>query len=165
MVMIGVIGAGAYASEAAAGLPAPVIEVDRVVAVQVVEGWQFVDRADDGRTVYLTRGDGNMLIHVSEAGRSPEEALRALVDEEVAASGGVLYADPVETVTLDGGRTALRVVVRGSVSGIEYPVEGEFLALPTPSGRAVVFVGLAAAGDYHLVSGDVRRMIAEARLS
>ena len=165
VVMVGVIAAGAFASDAVAGLPLPAVEIDGVVAVSPIEGWQFVERADDGRTVYLTRGDGNMLVHAADAGRTAEETLRAAVDQEVAASGGLLIAEPMGSATVDGGRAALRVVVRGSVDGIEYPVEGEFLALSTPSRRAVLFVGLAAAGEYHLVTGDIRRMVAEARLT
>ena len=75
VAMAGIVGAGAVAAEAAEEIPQRPIEVASGVLITPADGWEFVGRSDDGESILLTRGSGNLGVSVDPGTDPPEEVL------------------------------------------------------------------------------------------
>jgi hypothetical protein len=159
---------GGYVAAALLATPAgPPVGFPGVVSVQPIAGWET---AGPGSTeghpyVILTRGIGTLVV-VDWGPATDAESLSVDVVKELlgAEFEQLSVSDELEPVILADGTIATRFRFVGVDPQNGGSIEGEVTVVVTPSGRGVVFIGLAPEGQLAFIGGDLRTMVDKAQV-
>lgn len=161
LAMVAIVGGGAFAAGAVAGLPDQPVAVSRGVVVQPPTGWAFAGRTQDGSGILLTSGSASMFIE-TVAGSDERAALAELraewSSEPTLALGEIEAANDVRP-----GVPGARFSYAGTIPEIASAIEGEVIAL-RGTGYIAIFDGWAGLGDYLLARDEIARLIRESTL-
>jgi hypothetical protein len=157
-VMLLIVGGGAVAADAVAGLPDPPITVVDGLRITPYAGWEFGGRIDDGRTILLSRGDGSLAVTVPVEVEPPQAALERVIARWRTEFSTPLTTGAIEPSDIRPGQPSARVSYAGAFDDVHYPVEGELVAV-RGTDLVVVFDGWAGEGDFALVRDQIRTMI------
>ncbi len=172
LAVLAVIGFATFGGYVAAGALAqpqgPPVGFPGLVEVQPLSGWEQAPPGtlESRPFVAVTRGNGTLVI--LDWGIAPGDAgslARAVVDELLGPSFAQLtVSDRLEGVTLADGTPGSRFTFVGSDPDTGGSVEGEVTTVVDPSGRGVVFIGLAPEGLLAFIDGDLHTMVEQARV-
>jgi hypothetical protein len=156
VLMIGILVAGAIASDSLANEPPKPINLGQGVSLTAPWSWEYQGRSEDQNTVLLSRGNGSLAVTVEDQPNCMLE-LQSLIDEWTA-SGRVTVSEiqPVEDVR--PGQQLLRFGYSGEFDDIAGPIEGEVTCAPG-SNISVVFDGWSGYGDYVTNRDEIDTMI------
>jgi hypothetical protein len=143
------------------GAPIPV----GPVSVRPAPGWTVSQQVADPPQLRLTKGTAQLFVVVPPVQASAEGQLRSYVDEVLSPQAGQLSVSPIEAVELASGQPAVLASYVGSFEGVAAPLEGEVLALVSPTGTPVVFDGWAPEGLWVGARDEVRSMVSGAEIS
>ncbi|MDQ3492882.1 MAG: hypothetical protein M3452_06430 [Chloroflexota bacterium] len=163
LAMILIVGSGAVAAEAVAGLPSRPVNVARDITIAPAGEWEFGGRTDDDRGILLSKGSVSLVVSVQDRAASPEAALEALFDDWQSESDAPLAVGPVSAIDLRPGQAAVRASYSGTFEGIGYPVEGEVTVIQGAQ-ATVIFDAWAGFGDFVLSRAEIDQMTREASI-
>jgi hypothetical protein len=163
LAMAGITGVGVVAADAAEDLPPRPIEVASGVIVTPAAGWEFVGRSDDGGSILLTRGSGNVGVSVVAGEQPPDQVLRDVLATWTSEPGTTISVSQIHESGVRPGAIAARAAYAGTFAELTGPIEGEVTAVDG-TGLAVVFDGWAGPGEYRLVRGEIDEMIRAAAI-
>lgn len=162
------VTAGGYVVAALLATPAgPPVGFPGVVSVQPIAGWGSAGSGTAGGrpTVSVSRGNGTLVVVDWGPATDPRtlavDVVEAVLRPELSQ---LSVSDQLEPVTLADGTTGVRFRFVGVDPDSGGSVEGEVTTAVTPSGRGVVFIGLAPEGQLAFVDGDLHTMIDRARV-
>jgi hypothetical protein len=135
------------------------------VSVRPAPGWTVAEQIPDPPQLRLSGGTAQLYVVVPSAQGATEELLHAYVDEALAPQAGQLSVSEVRPVELPSGQPASLLSYVGSFEGVASPLEGEVLALVSPTGTPVVFDGWAPEGLWVAARDEVRTMITTAEIA
>jgi hypothetical protein len=139
------------------------VEVAQGVTIKPVTGWEVVgpigDPADILRGVVLQGGSGRLLVGVPAGSGTPEELAAYYVTNYLEPQASQLSVGNPEPVSLPAG-PAVSVSYVGAFEGAATPIEGEVIAIVSPTGTGVALDGWASQGAYGAVQEQVAAMAA-----
>ena len=147
-------------AEGTPGAPIPV----GPISVRPAPGWTVSRQVPDPPQLRLTKGTAQFFVVIPPLQAPAEGQLQSYVDEVLAPQAGQLSVSPIEAVELPSGQPAVLVSYVGSFDGVASPLEGEVLALVSPSGTPVVFDGWAPEGLWVGARDEVRSMVSGAEI-
>jgi hypothetical protein len=142
------------------GAPVPV----GPVSVRPAPGWTIAEQIPEPPQLRLTRGAAQLFVVIPPLEASPDENLQSYVEEVLAPQARQLSVSPVRPVELPSGQPASLLSYVGTFDGVASPLEGEVVALVSPSRTPVVFDGWAPEGQWVAVREDVRTMVGTAEV-
>jgi hypothetical protein len=145
------------------GTPGAPVQVGPV-SIRPGPGWSIAEQIPDPPQLRLTKGAAHLYVVIPPGQASPEGHLQAYVDEVLAPQARQLSVSPIEAVELPSGQPAVLLSYVGSFEGVASPLEGEVLALVSPSGTPVVFDGWAPEGLWVGARDEVRTMVSGAEI-
>jgi hypothetical protein len=160
-VMIGILVAGAVASDSLANEPPKPISVGQGVSLTAPWSWEYQGRSEDQNTILLSRGNGSLAVTIDE-GTDATAALQALRDEWEA-TGVVTTSDIKPVPELRPGDNVLRFAYTGDFEDVAGAIEGEVTAV-VGNNMVVVFDGWSGSGDYITVRDEIDTMISGATI-
>jgi hypothetical protein len=156
----------------AAALSQPVgrpVGIQGVVSIRPLSGWIFAGGGtalDEGPSVQLTRGSGNLLVTVRDPYRGDPARLAEVYRGSVLSELSQLAVSRnLESVRLPTGVVGVRFAYVGVIADTGTSVEGEVTVVVTSSGHGIVFNAWAPAGLLSFVRSDVRTMVSEAEVT
>jgi hypothetical protein len=155
-VMIGILVAGAVASDSLANEPPKPISVGQGVSLTAPWSWEYQGRSEDQNTILLSRGNGSLAVTINES-TDATAALQALRDEWEA-TGVVTTSDIKPVPELRPGDNVLRFAYTGDFEDVAGAIEGEVTAV-VGNNMVVVFDGWSGSGDYITVRDEIDTMI------
>lgn len=146
------------------------VGIPGVVSIRPLSGWIFAGSGtslNDGPSVQLTRGSGNLLVDVFEPYRGDPETLAETYRDSVLSErlSQLSVSRILETVRLRAGLMGVRFAYVGVFAETGTSVEGEVTVVVTPSGHGVIFNAWTPAGLLSFVRSDVRTMVTEAEVT
>lgn len=135
------------------------------VSVRPAPGWAVAEQIPDPPQLRLNGGAAQLYVVVPPAQGATEELLQAYVDQALAPQARQLSVSAVRADELPSGQPASLLSYVGSFEGVASPLEGEVLALVSPTGTPVVFDGWAPEGLWVAAREEVRTMIATAEIA
>lgn len=160
-LMIGIVVAGAIASDSLANEPPKPIALGHGVSLTAPWSWEYQGRSEDQNTILLSRGNGSLAVTINE-GTDPTAALQALRDEWEA-TGVVTTSDIKPVPDLRPGDNVLRFAYTGDFEDVAGAIEGEVTAV-VGDNIVVVFDGWSGYGDYVTVRDEIDTMISGATI-
>jgi hypothetical protein len=160
-VMIGIVVAGAIASDSLANEPPKPITVGQGVSLTAPWSWEYQGRSEDQNTILLSRGNGSLAVTINE-GTDATAALQALRDEWEA-TGVVTTSDIKPVPDVRPGDNVLRFAYTGDFEDVSGAIEGEVTAV-VGDNIVVVFDGWSGSGDYITVRDEIDTMISGATI-
>jgi hypothetical protein len=145
---------GAVAGDVVLGEQVPVTEN---VAIQLAEGWSVTQQAENPPGVILTGPGGNALVGAPPGSGPPESLLEFYVNEILAGQADQLSVGEAEPLGLASG-SALAASYIGVFPDVGTPLEGQVVAVVSPSGIGVVVDGWAPQGAYVGIRDQVLAM-------
>lgn len=145
------------------GTPGPPVSVGPV-AIRPAPGWTVSEQIPDPPQLRLTRGTAQLFVVIPPSQASAPGHLQAYVDEVLEPQAQQLSLSPVQEVELPSGQLGSLVSYIGAFDGVASPLEGEVLALVSPSGTPVVFDGWAPEGFWVGARDEVRTMVGAAEI-
>jgi hypothetical protein len=157
---------GGFAAEGLLSRPVgPPVTVGGLVRVFPLAGWQDGGPASDAPSVLLSRGSGNLEIHVFAFRGDAAQLLRDYVTRFVEPQAERLsVSSSVHRVRLESKLPGVRIAYVGLFTGVQGQVEGETTAVVAPNGIGAVFDGWAPVGLLHYVVDDIRTMVETAEV-
>jgi hypothetical protein len=130
------------------------------VTVRPAAGWSIAEQIPDPPQLRLTKGTAQLFVVIPPLETSAEGHVQAYIDEVLAPQAGQLSVSPIEPIDLPSGHPAAFAAYGGQFEGVQTPLEGEVVAVASPSGTQVVFDGWAPKGLFVGVRDEVRGMVA-----
>ena len=156
VIMIGILVAGAIASDSLANEPPKPINLGHGVSLTAPWSWEYQGRSEDENTVLLSRGNGSLAVNVHESS-DPTAVLQALKDEWD--QTGLITTSEIQQIPdLRPDDNVVRFAYTGNFEDIAGAAEGEVTAVAGDN-IVVVFDGWSDVGDYVTVRDEIETMI------
>ena len=134
------------------------------ITIHPEPGWSVAEQIPDPPQLRLTSGAAQLFVVIPPSEASPEGHLQSYVEEILEPQAGQLSVSRVRQVELPSGQLASLLAYVGSFEGVAAPLEGEVLAVVSPTGTPVLFDGWAPEGLWVGARGEVRSMVATAEI-
>jgi hypothetical protein len=134
------------------------------ISVRPAPGWSVAERIPDPPQLRLTKGTAQLYVVIPPVQATARGHLRIYVDEVLAPQALQLSVSPVRPVRLPSGQPAALLSYLGTFEGVASPLEGEVLALVSPSGTPALFDGWAPEGLWVGARDEVRTMVSTAEI-
>jgi hypothetical protein len=134
------------------------------VRIRPGAGWTIAEQISDPPQLRLTSGAAQLYVVVPPGDNTSEGLVQAYVEQALEPQASQLSVGTLEPVVLPSGQQASLLAYLGTFQGVEAPLEGEVLALVSPSGTAVVFDGWAPEGLWVAAREQVRTMVGTAEI-
>jgi hypothetical protein len=142
------------------GAPIPV----GPITIHPEPGWTVAEQTTDPPQLRLTTGAAQLFVAIPPSESSPEGHLQSYVEEILEPQTRQLSVSRVRQVELPSGQIGSLLAYVGSFEGVASPLEGEVLAMVSPTGTPVLFDGWAPEGLWVGARGEVRSMVATAQI-
>jgi hypothetical protein len=165
-VIVGVVAGGYVVDDALGELSSAPTTVSASVTVTPLPGWELAERFGDPPGARFTRGNASLDVASIAFTGSDLDLLAAYVEEVLEPDAEQLrVSETVEPVALSGGLTGSRIVYVGTFGDVQAPIEGEVVAVVSPSGVGVVFDGWSTSGQLRFAIEDIRTMVRTAEIA
>ena len=165
-VIVGVVAGGYVVDDALGELSSAPTTVSASVTVTPLPGWELAERFGDPPGARFTRGNASLDVASIAFTGSDLDLLAAYVEEVLEPDAEQLrVSETVEPVALRGGLTGSRIVYVGTFGDVQAPIEGEVVAVVSPSGVGVVFDGWSTSGQLRFAIEDIRTMVRTAEIA
>jgi hypothetical protein len=134
------------------------------ISIRRAPGWSVAEQIADPPQLRLTSGAAQLFVVVPPSEASAEGHLQSYVEEILEPQARQLSVSRVRQVDLPSGHLASLLAYVGTFEGVASPLEGEVLAVVSPTGTPVVFDGWAPEGLWVGARGEVRSMVATAEI-
>jgi hypothetical protein len=133
------------------------------VTIRPLPGWGVAEQIPDPPQLLLTNGTAQLFASIQGEVASAEALLDSYI-QAMSEDALQLSASPARQVELPSGQAAVLSAYVGTFEGVASPLEGEVLALISPSGTPVLFDGWAPEGLWVGARGEVRTMVGSAEI-
>jgi hypothetical protein len=133
------------------------------ISIRPAPGWGVAEQIPDPPQLLLTNGTAQLYVGIQGDADSAEALLDAYI-QAMAEDALQLSASPARGVDLPSGQPAVLSSYVGTFEGVASPLEGEVLALISPSGTPVLFDGWAPEGLWVGARDEVRTMVGSAEI-
>jgi hypothetical protein len=134
------------------------------VSVRPAAGWTIAEQIPDPPQLRLTEGTAQLFVVLPPFQASAEGHAQGYIDEVLTPQAGQLSVSPIEPIDLPSGHPAAFAAYVGQFDGVQTPLEGEIVAVASPSGTQVVFDGWAPKGLFVGIREEIREMVAGAEV-
>lgn len=135
------------------------------VTIRPAAGWTVAEQIPDPPQLRLSSGAAQLYLVIPPGQATSEGLVQRYVEEALQPQARQLSVGSIEPVVLPSGQQASLLAYLGTFEGVEAPLEGEVLALVSPSGASVVFDGWAPEGLWVGSREEVRTMIGTAEIT
>jgi hypothetical protein len=133
------------------------------ITIRPAPGWGVAEQIPDPPQLLLTNGTAQLYASVQGEAASAEALLDAYI-QAMSEDALQLSASPARGVELPSEQPGVLSSYVGTFEGVASPLEGEVLALISPSGTPVLFDGWAPEGLWVGARDEVRTMISSAEI-
>ncbi|MGH2677783.1 MAG: hypothetical protein ACRDHB_05430 [Actinomycetota bacterium] len=134
------------------------------ITIHPAPGWTVAEQIPDPPQLRLTSGAAQLFVVIPPSESSPEGHLQSYLDEVLEPQARQLSVSRVRHVELPSGQLGSLLAYLGSFDGVASPLEGEVLAVVSPTGTPVLFDGWAPEGLWVGARDEVRSMVATAEI-
>ena len=134
------------------------------ISIRPAPGWSVAEQIADPPQLRLTSGAAQLFVVVPPSEASAEGHLQSYVEEILEPQARQLSVSRIRQVELPSGQLGSLLSYVGTFEGVASPLEGEVLAVVSPTGTPVVFDGWAPEGLWVGARGEVRSMVATAEI-
>jgi len=165
-VLIAVVSGGHLAADALGRARGAAVIVGPSVEVTPLSGWELAERFADPPGVRLTKGGANLDVITLAFAGSDADLLAEYVQQVLEPDAEQLQvSEQLEQVTLASGLIGSKITYVGLFGDVQAPIEGEVIAVVSPSGTGVLFDGWSPAGQLQFALDEVDAMIASTEIA
>lgn len=165
-VLVAVVSGGHLAADALGRARGSAVTVSPSVEVAPLPGWELAERFADPPGVRLTKGGSNLDVLTLPFVGSDAELLAEYIQQVLEPDAEQLQvSEQLERITLSSGLSGSKITYVGLFGDVQAPVEGEVIAVVSPSGTGVLFDGWSPAGQLQSALEEIDAMISSTEIA
>jgi len=165
-VLVAVVSGGHLAADALGRARGAAVTVSPSVEITPLPGWELAERFADPPGVRLTKGGANLDVLTLAFTGSDVDLLAEYVQRALEPFAEQLQvSEQLEQITLGSGLSGSKITYVGLFGDVQAPIEGEVIAVVSPSGTGVLFDGWSPAGQLQFALDEIDAMIASTQIA